>query len=95
MEPIKKIKGIELNKTTKNLNHSAIVTKLTAELPHQNTAYERFTPEGPIYYYQIKVTNSSLVWTGSCEYIDRLKEMNDKRFLSTVTQKLWRSCRKF
>ena len=80
----KKIKGIELNQTTKNLNHSAIVTKLTAELPHQNTAYERFTPEGPIALLPNKSNKFSLVWTGSCEYIDRLKEMNDKRFLSKL-----------
>ena len=80
----KKIKGIELNQTTKNLNHSAIVTKLTAELPHQNTAYERFTPEGPIALLPNKSNKFSLVWTGSCEYIDRLKEMDDKRFLSQL-----------
>lgn len=80
----KKIKGIELNQIFKNLNHSAIVTKLTTELPHQNTAYERFTPEGPIALLPNKSNKFSLVWTGSCEYIDRLKKMDEKSFLNQL-----------
>ena len=76
-----KIEGLELQKKIKSLNHSAIVTKVSTELPHQNTAYERFTDEGPIALLPNKNNKFSLVWTGPNEHIDKLANLNEKSFL--------------
>ena len=76
-----KIEGLELQKKIKPLNHSAIVTKVSTELPHQNTAYERFTDEGPIALLPNKNNKFSLVWTGPNEHIDKLANLNEKNFL--------------
>ena len=76
-----KIEGLELQKKIKPLNHSAIVTKVSTELPHQNTAYERFTDEGPIALLPNKNNKFSLVWTGPNEHIDKLANLNEKSFL--------------
>ena len=49
------IEGIQ--KETKEYGHDALVTKVTTELPHNNIAYERFTPQGPMAYCQMVKVN--------------------------------------
>ncbi|MBT4182996.1 MAG: 2-octaprenyl-6-methoxyphenyl hydroxylase [Nitrosomonadales bacterium] len=77
-----KIEGLELNKKTKQFDHSAIVTKVLTEFPHKNVAYERFAPEGPIALLPNKKDKFSLVWTGPSKYIDELEKLSDKSFLN-------------
>ena len=73
-----------LDKTTKEYGHDALVTKVKAELPHNNIAYERFTPTGPMALLPNGDTGFSLVWTGEKSSIDTLLALDDATFLTQL-----------
>jgi 2-octaprenyl-6-methoxyphenol hydroxylase len=60
------------------------VTKVTAELPHNNIAYERFTPQGPMALLPNGETGFSLVWTGLQSNIHAVSRLDDLTFLKQV-----------
>ena len=76
------IKGIQ--KQTKEYGHDALVTKVRAELPHNNIAYERFTPTGPMALLPNGEAGFSLVWTGEKPSIDALLALDDSTFLNQL-----------
>jgi 2-octaprenyl-6-methoxyphenol hydroxylase len=76
-----------LSRETKEYGHDALVTKVRAELPHHNIAYERFTANGPI----ALLPNGgefdfSLVWTGEKSFITSLLSLSDADFLEKFHQ---------
>ena len=73
-----------ITKETKEYGHDALVSKVTAELPHNNIAYERFTPSGPMALLPNGETGFSLVWTGEKASIDALLALDDATFLSQL-----------
>ncbi|HSH73160.1 MAG TPA: FAD-dependent oxidoreductase [Methylophilaceae bacterium] len=75
-----------LKRETKQYGHDALVTKVTAELPHDNIAYERFTPMGPVALLPNGAHEFSLVWTGKVAEINALLAMNDETFLASLHQ---------
>lgn len=76
------IAGVE--KETKEYGHDALVSKVKAELPHNNIAYERFTPTGPMALLPNGVRDFSLVWTGEKSKIDALLALDDATFLKQL-----------
>ena len=76
------IEGIK--KETKEYGHDALVSKVTAELPHNNIAYERFTPSGSMALLPNGDAGFSLVWTGEKASIDALLTLDDCTFLSQL-----------
>ena len=77
-----KISGIK--KETKEYGHDALVSKVVAELPHNNIAYERFTPSGPMALLPNGEAGFSLVWTGDKASIDALLQLDDANFLTQL-----------
>lgn len=75
-----------LTKETKEYGHDALITKVRAELPHNNIAYERFTPHGPMALLPNGAQDFSLVWTGKKEYITPLLSLSDADFLRQFHQ---------
>jgi len=79
-----------LTRETKDYGHDALITKVRAELPHNNIAYERFTANGPIALLpngeQHVLNEYSLVWTGKKELIAPLLTLNDAEFLAQFHQ---------
>ncbi len=79
-----------LTRETKDYGHDALITKVRAELPHNNIAYERFTANGPIALLpngeQHVFNEYSLVWTGKKELIAPLLTLNDAEFLAQFHQ---------
>ena len=73
-----------ITKETKEYGHNALVSKVTAELPHNNIAYERFTPQGPMALLPNGEAGFSLVWTGERASINRLLQFDDATFLSQL-----------
>ncbi len=77
-----------IGRDTKDYGHDALVSKVKTELPHQNIAYERFTPTGPMALLpngQGKDSREfSLVWTGEKAKIDALMALDDAAFLSQL-----------
>ncbi len=77
------IEGIK--RETKEYGHDALVTKVKCELPHNNIAYERFTPMGPLALLPNVPSHDSkefsLVWTGKQEVVAELMALDDASFL--------------
>ena len=71
-------------KETKEYGHDALVTKVSAEIPHNNIAYERFTPSGPMALLPNGEAGFSLVWTGEKASIDALLQLEDSDFLNQL-----------
>ncbi len=76
------IEGVK--KETKEYGHDALVSKVVAELPHNNIAYERFTPTGPMALLPNGEHGFSLVWTGEKASIDALLALSESVFLSQL-----------
>jgi len=71
-----------LVKETKEYGHDALISKVSAELPHNNIAYERFTANGPMALLPNGERDFSLVWTGKKEYVNSLLTLSDADFLA-------------
>lgn len=71
-----------LERVTKEYGHDALISKISAELPHGNIAYERFTANGPMALLPNGIRDFSLVWTGKKELISPLLELSDAEFLA-------------
>jgi 2-octaprenyl-6-methoxyphenol hydroxylase len=75
-----------LERETKEYGHDALISKVRAELPHDNIAYERFTANGPIALLPNGERDFSLVWTGKKELIAPLLTISDAEFLAQFHQ---------
>lgn len=71
-----------LTKETKAYGHDALIAKISAELPHNNIAYERFTKKGPMALLPNGERDFSLVWTGAEDYIAPILTLSDDAFLT-------------
>lgn len=71
-----------LKRDTKEYGHDALITKVRAELPHNNIAYERFTSSGPMALLPNGERDFSLVWTGKKERVTALLALSDDDFLA-------------
>ena len=69
---------------TKMYGHDALVSKVECELPHNNVAYERFTPMGPVALLPNGARNFSLVWTGKQEQVAQVMALEDADFLNQL-----------
>ena len=58
---------------------------MKTELPHENIAYERFTPMGPVALLP-NGEDFSLVWTGKAEEIEKIMQLHDEIFLQQLHQ---------
>ena len=73
-----------IQRETKEYGHDALVSKVGCELPHNNIAYERFTPQGPMALLPNGVHDFSLVWTAEKSKIDELLALDDLTFLTQL-----------
>jgi 2-octaprenyl-6-methoxyphenol hydroxylase len=79
------LSGIEgVQRETKEYGHDALVSKVQAELPHHNIAYERFTPQGPMALLPNGTRDFSLVWTGEKTSVEKLSTLDDATFLAQL-----------
>lgn len=65
--------------------HHAIVTSVRCELPHQNTAWQRFTPEGPLAFLPLQRDTDarhwcSIVWSCPAAEAQRLMALESADF---------------
>ncbi len=73
-----------LNRETREYGHDALVTKVQCELAHDNIAYERFTPAGPVALLPNGERDFSLVWTGRREDVQELLGLKEDEFLASL-----------
>ncbi len=66
---------------TRHLNQTAIVAILSLDAPHQNMAWQKFLPGGPMALMPMPEPRlASLVWSRKDEDAAQLMEMDDDRF---------------
>lgn len=60
---------------------TAVVCTVTTEHSHQQTAWQRFLPEGPLAFLPLANPNQcSIVWSNSTKEADLLCDLDDERF---------------
>lgn len=64
----------------------ALVTTVQTELPHRETAWQRFLPTGPLAFLPLSDRRSSIVWSTTPEHADALLAMDEQRFLAELEQ---------
>lgn len=74
--------GIQIDVRT--YNHQALVTTVKTEQHHQNTAWQRFLPTGPLAFLPLTDGYSSIVWSTTPEQAKDLLELDDTAFKSTL-----------
>lgn len=74
--------GIDASKW--DYSQVAIVTNVLTQKFHDHTAYERFTPEGPIAVLPLTEGRCGLIWTAAPKDAEGLLALNDAEFLSRL-----------
>ncbi len=65
----------------KDYGQVALLARLSSDRPHSNIAYERFAPSGPLALLPVG-EEFGLVWTVTPANAERVKSLNDERFLA-------------
>lgn len=75
-----------INVTSKNYQQKAIVCRAKTELPHNETAYQRFDHDGPLAFLPLKNENyCSIVWSVDDEYAEELSRLSSQDFAERLT----------
>ncbi len=82
---VRELAGIE--ETSRAYGQTAILTTVTPELPHRNTAYERFTTTGPLAFLPTRENRFAVVWTALEPDVDGLMALPDDAFLARLQQR--------
>ncbi len=74
---------------TKNYQQTAIVFKISHQIPHKNIAYEKFLPSGPLAILPLKNANqSSIVWIARDEEAQAILSLDQENFLQQLHKKM-------
>lgn len=85
MSWLRKNSGIEIKQNP--YGHKAIVATIKTEMPHQETAWQRFDHNGPLAFLPlIDEHHCSIVWSVKSDYADQLMALDDKDFLQRLEQ---------
>lgn len=79
-------KFCEISQTATDYDQCAVVTTVQAELPHQQTAFERFTPQGPMAMLPLDTHTLSLIFTVDSDEVTSVLASTDTEFLQRVQQ---------
>lgn len=83
--PLREWKDIQVHGW--DYQQSAVVCFVTTEKAHQNTAWQRFLPEGPLAFLPLANEHQcSIVWSNSSEEAELLSELDDERFKTTLAK---------
>jgi 2-octaprenylphenol hydroxylase len=63
----------------------ALVTWVKTEKSHQQTAWQRFMPDGPLAFLPLENDYSSIVWSSTPEHVQQLLKFSDEEFRSALT----------
>jgi len=80
---VKKLVGIDSNEN--DYSQIAYVANVKTELSHQNTAWQRFTPFGPVAFLPLANNNlCSIVWSIDIDKADQLKVLTTEKFVEKL-----------
>lgn len=66
---------------------TAVIANITTQLPHRNTAYERFTDTGPLAFLPMTGQRCAVVWTVAKAETEAVMDLSDQEFLSRLQQR--------
>lgn len=74
--------------STKDFDYQqqAVVTTVKTALHHQDTAWQRFLPKGPLAFLPLPEGYSSIVWSTSTPHAEQLLTMDDDSFKQALRQ---------
>lgn len=75
-------KLLDIQQQITEYGQTALVTTVEAELPHQNTAFERFTASGPLALLPQSGNLLAVVWTRSHEQAESLMAGGEANFIA-------------
>ncbi|HBR98820.1 MAG TPA: 2-octaprenyl-6-methoxyphenyl hydroxylase [Gammaproteobacteria bacterium] len=76
-----------LQQSTKTYEQSAIIANLHCAKPHQGTAYERFTPSGPLAMLPLAPNTMAMVYTVASTDAPGLMALDDTQMLARVQRR--------
>jgi 3-demethoxyubiquinol 3-hydroxylase len=75
---VRELLGLQLDR--KEYGQRGIVAYVKTELPHENTAWQRFLPTGPLAFLPCSDGRCSIVWTLPDDEAERLLQIDDENF---------------
>ena len=77
-----------LSSTSLAARQKAVIARINLNRFHNNKAFQRFLPDGPIALMPIKAQEAALVWSATNKVADTLSKMSDSDFTYQVREKL-------
>jgi len=75
----------QLKTTNRNYHQQALVATVKTEIAHQNTAWQRFLPEGPLAFLPLSEPDtSSIVWSTTEKKMKALMAMSEAQFCQAL-----------
>lgn len=65
---------------------TAIVANVTPQLEHENVAYERFTPQGPMALLPMAGRHCAGIWTVRSDHVADIETLSDNAFLEALQE---------
>jgi 2-octaprenyl-6-methoxyphenol hydroxylase len=78
---------LNIGRSQKNYNQTALITNITPSKKHNNVAYERFTETGPLAFLPMQSNRCSVVWTLQPKQAEELLALDDANFLSQLQER--------
>jgi 2-octaprenylphenol hydroxylase len=86
---LRELAGIGVHRSA--YGHSALVATVRPELPHRDTAWQRFLPGGPLAFLPLPDGHCSIVWSAAPTEVDRLLGLPGEAFADALAQAFdWR-----
>ena len=79
---VRRMMGIAAQRT--DYGQRAVIGNLLTERPIHNTAYERFTTQGPLALLPVTEGRSAFVWTVADRDAERVMALDDRRFVDEL-----------
>ncbi len=79
----------------KEYDQTAIVSNVTPEIPHENTAFERFTSTGPLALLPSSDQRCVVVWTTKTDQADMLMQLSETDYLDQLGERFGHRLGKF
>jgi 2-octaprenyl-6-methoxyphenol hydroxylase len=77
--------------TVEDYHQVAVVANLAADRPHDGTAYERFTPTGPLAVLPLHDGSFGVIWTAAADHAAEILALPDEEFLRELQARFgWR-----
>ncbi|MFM6972507.1 MAG: FAD-dependent monooxygenase [Alphaproteobacteria bacterium] len=78
----------QIKTEVKNYHQIATVFKISHQIPHKNTAFERFISNGPLAILPLQnPSQSSIVWINNDEFSEVLHQLDEENFLQQLHKK--------